>query len=158
MEKVDLIEKNYKDAVSGINTTWLTEPSLEWYNYITHLPKYPQMVYTLMVFDNQVFNGGFHQYFYNTFGQFAVETIDFLIEIKAFNKSRLLKKALDATSVGYENLESFRLDILKRRVRAMFENQSLIELLEEVNEEYDNDDSEDITDLLEPYLADNISQ
>lgn len=92
---MDKLDKIYSEAVEGINERMLLNPeSLEWFNYVNKLPDFQKTVYLIVVLENQVNNGGFDQYFFNLYGQFAFLTISALNRIKAFEKEELLKKVL----------------------------------------------------------------
>lgn len=88
-----IIEQNYAEAIKGLREEWLNEPGVQWFNYVVNLREQLQTTYLVIVLDNQVINGGLHQYFVNGYGQFAEETIDALIRIGAIEKAELLKKA-----------------------------------------------------------------
>ncbi|MPT34194.1 MAG: DUF4375 domain-containing protein, partial [Flavobacterium sp.] len=96
MSYTKLIEEKYAEAVKGIKEKeeWSNEPNTKWYKYIIGLPVQLQICYLIVVFHNQIFNGGFHQYFVNGYGQFAKETIDALKTIGALKKAELLEEAL----------------------------------------------------------------
>ncbi|AYN00137.1 DUF4375 domain-containing protein [Chryseobacterium sp. 3008163] len=84
MNNQELIEKTYLEATKGIKEDWFFSDIPYWYSYVVNLSKHLQVTYLTVVLENQVLNGGFHQYFANSYGQFAKETIDALIEIGAF--------------------------------------------------------------------------
>lgn len=88
----EITDKYYKEAVKDLNDVVLQDKDL-WYSYILHLPIHLQVTYTIIVFHQQVFNGGFHQYFFNSYGQFAYLTVDHLKLIKAFKTAEILEKA-----------------------------------------------------------------
>jgi hypothetical protein len=74
MRNEEITDKYYKEAVTGLNETILNDIDL-WYSYVINLPPHLQIVYTIVVFHQQVFSGGLHQYFFNSYGQFAYLTV-----------------------------------------------------------------------------------
>jgi hypothetical protein len=97
MRNEEITDKYYKEAVTGLNETILNDKDL-WYSYVINLPLYLQIVYTIVVFHQQVFNGGLHQYFFNSYGQFAYLTVEHLKLIKAFKTSNILERAINKRS------------------------------------------------------------
>lgn len=116
-EKISLY---YKEAVSGLTEEVLEDNEL-WYRYVLHLPIRLQIVYTISVLHQQVYNGGFHQYFFNSYGQFAYATLNNLILVKAYTTSELLRNAIQI--VNYENwsIEDFRQKIYERQIKKIVE-------------------------------------
>lgn len=53
-------------------------------------------IYFVSVLDREVFNGGFHQYFSNSSGKYAQETLAALRELGAVEIAELLAEAIDA--------------------------------------------------------------
>ena len=106
----------------------------------------------VLVFHNQVFNGGFHQYFANCYGQFAPETIISLNEIGALEKAGLLEDAL--ALVNYDNLsaDAFRQALLKGEISGLYETNELFDSLDSLDDKY-YDSGDDVEVLLEKYLA-----
>jgi hypothetical protein len=94
MNGSELIESTFKDAVLGLDASILEDPYPTWFKYITNLPLSQRLTYMVVVFHNQVFNGGLHQYFFNSYGQFANETVDCLRIIKAYPQADILNKAI----------------------------------------------------------------
>ncbi|MEM9681575.1 MAG: DUF4375 domain-containing protein, partial [Bacteroidota bacterium] len=93
MENTSIINKYYQISVVGINEIMLLDKN-EWLKYISALSEHLQVTYLVVLFHNQVFNGGFHQYFFNAYGQFAYELLDSLTTIGAKSTVELLKKVL----------------------------------------------------------------
>lgn len=52
-----------------------------------------QMYFAVGVLDGEVYNGGMHQYFWNSSGSFYKFTVNGLLEMEAFNALRLLTEA-----------------------------------------------------------------
>jgi hypothetical protein len=53
-------------------------------------------LYLVAVLDGEVVNGGFHQYFSNSSGQYAHETLAGLVEVGAASAAKLLQEAIRA--------------------------------------------------------------
>jgi hypothetical protein len=107
------------------------------------------------VLHNQVFNGGFHQYFVNGYGQFANETINALIEIGALRKAELLKEALDKVNVENNSFEIFREKLIAKDIEALFVGNDLYDPLDKLDNSYYDSEEEDINLLLGKYLESN---
>lgn len=74
MTPIDTINKYYKQSVVGITAEILNDCD-RWYNCLKEKPDYLQAVYTYVILYQQVYNGGFHQYFANGYGLFGELTI-----------------------------------------------------------------------------------
>lgn len=152
MNNQELIEKTYLESTKGIKEEWFVSEVPHWYSYVVNLPKYLQVTYLTVVLENQVLNGGFHQYFVNSYGQFSKETIDALIEIGAFKKSNLLDKALNI--VQDENMIDieFRKELVNKTLEKLFVDDDLFDPLEKLDDIYYSIEDEDIAILLGDYL------
>lgn len=147
-----LIEKKFEAAVGGLKEDWFKESSLKWFDYVNDLPYLERLTYCILVFDNQVFNGGFHQYFTNGYGQFAPRTIEYLNEIGAPRKAKILKEAFRTVNVdSLENL-TFAQMLMNEKIDALFKDDSLFEPIEELDNEYENLSEENLQILLENFL------
>lgn len=60
-----------------------------------------KFIYIANMFFMEVNNGGFSQYFFNETGDFAIDTLDALDEMKFFKASELLEKAMQVFEQGY---------------------------------------------------------
>lgn len=152
MNYTELIEEKYTKAVKGIKEEWFNEPNTKWYEYVIGLPSQLQVCYLIVVFHNQVFNGGFHQYFVNGYGQFAKETINALAIIGALKKADLLEEALKI--VNFENYSdnTFRKKLLEKQIPQLFSKDNLFEPLDNLDNSYYTVENEDIEQLLGNYL------
>ena len=90
----DLLTTTYHRAVAGLTEQILLAPYPSWYAYVNGLPLPERLTYCVLVFDWQVGNGGFHQYFWNGYGQFAYETAGDLTLLGAAPRAGLLRRAL----------------------------------------------------------------
>ncbi|MET7037981.1 DMP19 family protein [Elizabethkingia miricola] len=152
MNNQELIGKFYSESVKGIDGEWFVSNSQQWYSYIINLPQNLQTTYLIVVLENQVLNGGFHQCFVNGYGQFAKETIDVLIEIRAFQRANLLNKAF--ILIKDENIsdEEFRKGLLNGTIERLFDYDNLFKLLNELDGVYYDIEDEDVEYLLANYL------
>lgn len=151
MDNKEKIQQNYKVAVEGIDLAWLSNNNTKWYDYIVALPDPLLKSYLIVVFNNQVFNGGFDQYFVNGYGQFASETIEALREIGAMRKAELLEKAFNRINVSGDVNVVFRGRLLKNEIQSLFTDGQLSDFLEELDNRY-YDDQEDLEKLLGNFL------
>ncbi len=152
MNNAEIIEREFAEAVKGIKEDWLINVSSEWYEYIIGLPIHLQIVYLVVVFHNQIFNGGFHQYFVNGYGQFAKETINALFNIGAQNKADLLKEALLKVNSENNTDPVFRRRILEKDISQLFVSDELFGPLDELDTKFYACEQEDIEQLLADYL------
>ncbi|WP_299178597.1 DUF4375 domain-containing protein [uncultured Chryseobacterium sp.] len=152
MNNQELIEQTYLEATRGIKEDWFVSEIPHWYSYVVNLPKHLQVTYLTVVLENQVLNGGFHQYFVNSYGQFAKETVDALIEIGAFQKSNLLDKALNIVQDKDMSDENFRKGLVNKTLKKLFIDDDLFDPLEELDDIYYDLEDEDISFLLGDYL------
>lgn len=151
MKNEEIIEKYYKEAVSGLNEIVLNDKDL-WYNYVINLPINLQTVYTTVVFHQQIFNGGLHQYFFNSYGQFAYLTVEHLKLIKAFKTSDILEKAIRKVNTEGFKVNEFREKVFNREFNRISDfDEELCNFLELLDDEYDNL-NEDFEQLLMDYL------
>ena len=148
----NIVEKYYTESVKGIDEAILNNKNA-WYQYILNLPIAQQIVYTIVLFHSQIENGGFHQYFFNSYGQFAFLTLKNLKLIGSEKRYNLLVKALE--EVNRENLEEvkFRELVFTRKLdRVVDFEQKLFDYLNELDNKYYNIENEEIEELLSKYL------
>lgn len=149
----NLIEKNYYDSTKGITEEILNDKET-WYNYVYNLPITQQVVYTIVIFHSQIENGGFHQYFFNSYGQFGYLTLKNLKLIGSVNRYILLEKALkEVNDEGFDE-KTFRKLIYTRSIQKIVSfEKKLLSNLNEIDNCYYKIGNEDIYELLEQYLA-----
>ncbi|SRR5258705_4682346 len=148
------IDKLYKEAVQGLRENMFVTPhTLEWYNYIKVLPEHLKTIYTIVVVENQVINGGFDQYFTNLYGQFAFMTVVSLQNINAFEKSVLASTALKIYNPENLNEIDYARWITKREWirQEQFNNDTIHKAIESIDESYCNS-KDDIVVLLDQYI------
>jgi hypothetical protein len=157
MENSKIADNYYKEAVRELNENTLLESNI-WYSYVIHLPEYLQVIYTIATLHQQVMNGGFHQYFFNPYGQFAYLTLDHLNSIKAFESAELLEEALEEVNIdGYEDVE-FRNKIFTRSFTKIADfDDDLFDFLHKLDIKYYGL-NENLEDLFVNYLKNNNIQ
>jgi hypothetical protein len=152
MKKEDLINFTFQKAVQNLNDEWLTNyESDDWFLFIMGLPEPEKTTYLVVIFHNQVMNGGLHQYFINRYGQFAYKTIEVLKNIKAKDTSIILQLAIEKINSDKLAPEIFRKKILRQRLTPLYESEELWNQLCLLDERY-YDGDEDIVELLGNYL------
>ncbi|MCY1239779.1 hypothetical protein D3C87_41590 [compost metagenome] len=151
MTNGEIINHYYKNAVKGLNEIILEDKDL-WYSHIINLPQNLQATYTIVVFHEQVFNGGLHQYFFNSYGQFAYLTVEHLRSIKAFKSAAILDSAITLVNIEKMGLDEFRTKIFERELSQIIDfDDDLCDALTELDDEY-YDLDEDLEQLLTDYL------
>lgn len=136
MENKNLIEKFYKEAVKDIKEDWLLPTSSKWYEHIVSLDEKSKTTYLISILDQQVFNGGFHQYFINGYGQFAQQTIIALNTIHSNEIAELLNLAYKR--INKEKLDDaiFREKLLKGEIDSLYEDEKLDDYLNQLDDKY----------------------
>ena len=89
--------------------------------------------------------------------QFAKQTINFLIQIKAFNKAKLLQRALLIVNNKKLPDSIFREKLLKNDLNNLFESNKLDKPLEELDNLHYECEDEDIMQLLGNYLKSDLN-
>jgi hypothetical protein len=153
MNSLDEIEEKYNEITERINLQWLNTVEsqvTEWYNYIMGLPERDRIIYEVVLFDSQVRNGGFNQYFYNGYGQFSMTTVKSLVKIGATHKASLLTKALMLVNCNNYSYDNFRKKLVAREIRELIDSDELDNALGHLDNEY-YDSFENIISLLVNY-------
>ena len=151
----EIIDYYYTNSVSGIKETWFAGASQDWYDYIINLPDKERVTYLVSILDEEVYNGGFSQYFINGYGQFAKETITALQVIKAVDMANILRAAYDkVNSFGYDDI-TFRGKILGGEIEALYQDENLDKYLEYLDDKYAKYPN-NIGELLGSYLRENL--
>ncbi|WP_306565160.1 DMP19 family protein [Flavobacterium lindanitolerans] len=153
MKNEEITDSHYKKAVEGLNQKILENKDL-WFSHILNLPEHLQVTYTVIIFDQQIFNGGFHQYFFNSYGQFAYLTIDNLRLINAVRAADILERATNLVNADQISLKEFRRKIFDRDFPKITDfDDELFDALSALDDEYDTLD-ENLEQLLVDYLSD----
>ncbi|PIF46295.1 uncharacterized protein DUF4375 [Chryseobacterium sp. 52] len=148
----NIIDKTYSEAVKGLDEEILKDCDA-WYNHVLNLPKAQQVVYTVILFQWQVENGGFHQYFLNSYGQFAYLTIKNLKLIEAYQRANLLDAATHLVNEEYLIEDDFRSLIFNREFSKIVDfDDILFDKLNEVDDKYYEMKDENISELLSNFL------
>ena len=149
--KINIIDKYYQEAIKNLTEEKLAKLSL-WYKHISQLPLHLQIIYTIAILHQQVFNGGFHQYFFNGYGVFAYDTIKSLNIIGATKSAALLQKATLAINNEKVSEEDFREMVFFGKFKAISDfDDKLCDYLDILDNEY-YDIEEDVEQLLTGYL------
>ncbi|UHG91711.1 DMP19 family protein [Spirosoma oryzicola] len=154
-ENDTLINERYYEAVSGLTEAILHDYE-RWYRYIIDLPRDLQVVYTIGILNYQVLNGGLHQYFFNSYGQFAYLTIDHLKRIKALKAASILGRAIHEVNKDQYSVDEFRMRISERKLDRIVDfDEELADELEKLTDEYYalEGSEDDLLDQLGSYLA-----
>lgn len=148
----NIIDKIYSEAVKGLDEEILKNCDA-WYNYVLNLPKGQQVVYTITLLNWQIENGGFHQYFFNSYGQFAYLTIKNLKLIGIPQRAGLLDAATHLVNEEYLIEDTFRHLIFNRELSKIVGfDEILFNKLNDLDDKYYNMEDENIFDFLEDYL------
>lgn len=78
------------------------------YKAFAKLPVGLRMVFSTMVFEGEVNNGGFHQFFWNSSARYAKDALQGLIMIGAKHDAKLLAKAIDIYKKDQTKIEKFK--------------------------------------------------
>ena len=147
MNHEELIYAKFNESIQGIDDETLLNQE-KWYNYVINQPVHLRVVYTIIILHQQVFNGGFHQYFLNGYGLFGYLTLDSLKVINANFTMKLLNKILDEVNLDNFDVKEFRRKVFNKIVNF---DDKLSVFFEKCDDEY-YEMEEDLTQLLGRYL------
>lgn len=152
---MEVIQANYNAAVKDIQEIWLETNTDNWYNHIVSLPVKQKYSYMVVILYHQVCNGGFDQYFVNTYGQFAPETIDALNEIGAKQFAKLLKAAYEWINETGDDTKAFRAGLRVGDNKLLYSDDPGLEAtMNGLDDEfYATDDDTPFLDILERWLT-----
>lgn len=112
-----------------------------------------QIVYSIFVFHNQVKNGGLHQYFFNSYGQFCFLTINNLKKNGALERVSILERALSEVNKDKFDEDYFRELVFYRKIcRVTDFEQYLMNFLDDLDTKYYEIENEDIEKLMTNFL------
>ncbi|MGJ1384486.1 DMP19 family protein [Sphingobacterium siyangense] len=152
MKNEEITDSYYKKAVEKLGEATLQDKDV-WYSHILNLPEHLQVTYTVIIVDQQVFNGGFHQYFFNSYGQFAYLTIDNLRLIGAFKAADILERATNLVNADQISLNEFRRKVFDRDFSKVVDfDDELFDALSALDDEYYALE-ENLEQLLVDYLS-----
>ena len=155
MTTTDTINKYYKQSVVGITAETLKNCD-QWYNCIIVKPDYLQAVYTYVILYQQVYNGGFHQYFANGYGLFGELTIYYLKQMGATKCAAIVQEAMDAINAESYSPEELRQRIFNNQIPTIRDfDDAVWNILDNLDKRYYNleNDGEDIEALMVGYLV-----
>ncbi|MCB9232921.1 MAG: DUF4375 domain-containing protein [Bacteroidia bacterium] len=151
MKYEDLINKKFDEAVGGIDARILSNFE-DWYNYVENLPVHLRITYMIIILNQQVFNGGFHQYFFNGYGGFGYLTLESLRIINAGLVMDLLENVLESVNDDGIDIEEFNTQAYSKKLfKVVNFDEELMDYLEKCDDEY-YDLEEDLMKLLGQYL------
>jgi hypothetical protein len=78
------------------------------YETVTRLPKGLQVIYATVVLEDEVNNGGYNQYFWNTNGKFRHEAADGFKQIGANEHAELTEEAAKIYEQNQERINKFK--------------------------------------------------
>jgi hypothetical protein len=155
-QKEKIINKYYSNAVEGLikNESILLDFN-DWNGYSLDLPKKEFVTYTISLFDWQIKNGGFHQYFFNSYGIFCFYTVENLKEINCLKHADLLEKAISIIYDKSEKKSKFKQKIFDRQVDKINSFDEIIfKKFEQLEDEYDLiEENDEIFNKLATYLT-----
>jgi Domain of unknown function (DUF4375) len=125
-------------------------------NAVAKLKGPAKTTYLIGILNWQVMNGGFIQYYNNSYGQFAYETLTALKEINASGTHDLLKASLEIINPNGEKNSDFREFINKREYNIDTITENRLDKLDD--KYYDLADTEDLEQLLGNYLKLRITE
>jgi hypothetical protein len=142
MSTIEKINTYFHKSVLGIDERLLLDGEA-WYSYVANLGTKEQIVYTALVFHQQVMNGGLHQYFYNQYGQFGYLTLQHLKAIGEDRAAEILQLALEMANPEKLSEVEFRKIIFARQHQGIADmDQQLGDQLDVLdNKYYDLNDS-----------------
>ncbi|MBN8865153.1 MAG: DUF4375 domain-containing protein [Sphingobacteriales bacterium] len=153
MTNDEIIKEKFDESVIGIDEKILKNENA-YYNHVVNMPQHLQLVYTVIVFHNQVYNGGLHQYFFNKYGMFGYRVIEYLKLIKCYKRVNILEKAIkEINKEGWSEAE-FRKRVFSRTIKKVTDfDEDLFDFLDELDDEYyELEDEEDLEIYLGEYL------
>lgn len=153
MTAEQIVTKFYLKAVEGLKDEWLISTTTQWYDYIISLPKNERFTYMIMIMHEQVYNGGFDQYFVNAYGRFAFETIPALKQVGAAQRAALLDEALQAVNDKNYSPKIFREIVVAKNLSSLFNSDIISAKLNELDDQYYDLEEEDVFELLAAFLA-----
>ena len=116
----------------------------KWVSTVDKLDDDLQLVYLIGILGTQVVNGGFVQYFDNSYGIFSYETLAWLRKIEAKSAANILDRAL--LIVNVENLQG---EEFKEYIYSNVINETLGDQLDNLDTEYyELEEKENIWDLV----------
>ncbi|WP_370089664.1 DUF4375 domain-containing protein [Ekhidna sp.] len=149
LSNTELIDKLYNSAGEHLRsavTDWANYA--HWKDSVNELDDTQKAVYLIGVLNQQVLNGGFNQYFDNSYGMFGYETLRVLRTIGATATADLLEQALKLVNYDQLSEPEFSQYIANNLV-----DDSIGDELGQLDDQYDElDNSEDLEGLLANWI------
>ncbi len=158
LENQELIDFVYTDIAGKYirdNVTDWTQPT-QLTAAVDKLQGPTKTTYLIGILNMQVLNGGFIQYYDNSYGQFAYETLAALKEIKATMTHHLLKESLELINPDGKTNADFKEMIIKRTYKTDLIIEGKLDELD--NKYYSLADTENTEKLLGDYLKERIAE
>lgn len=153
MTNEEIIREKFDESVIGIDEALLKNENA-YYDYVVNMPQHLQVVYTVIVFHNQVYNGGLHQYFFNKYGMFGYIVVEYSKLIKCYKRANILERAIkEINQEGWSETE-FRKRVFGRTIKRITDfDDGLFNFLDALDDEYyELEDEEDLEVYLGKYL------
>ncbi|CAM1350899.1 DMP19 family protein [Tenacibaculum halocynthiae] len=152
MANREIIDNYYNKAVENLNENIISNYK-HWNKYVENLSEKQKATYLISIFHDQVFNGGFHQYFLNPYGCFSYQTLSCLKKIKAKTTANLLLEVLSVVNYLNLDVQDFSRNIFNRELNRITNFDDLIcDSLDGLDDKYYNS-KEDLVKLLANYLT-----
>jgi hypothetical protein len=144
-----LISRLYSSADQQVEEAdFDTESWSQWYQVVQELTGPEKMVYVIVKLNQTVTNGGFAEFYENSYGVFAPEMIHVLNEIKAVSTAQIIASSLPVVNPtgllddAYKELV-FHLKLSEQQREELYSQDMLYDQLH---------DQENLEDLLGDYL------
>jgi hypothetical protein len=103
--ELDLLENDDLEPVLRRKVwTLLGDEASRWTRRLRRMTKGQRMFWILPIVEEEVHNGGFHQYFWNQFGRFAPDALEGLRRVGAYKHADVLQDAME-TFLGESELQ-----------------------------------------------------
>jgi hypothetical protein len=103
-----LPDSDVEDAIVDYTESRIGNDIKHRHQTVMGLPKGYQIIYTTVVVELEVTNGGFHQYFWNTDGEFRKEAVEGFWQLGAKAHAQEMQKANDIYERNRERLKKFK--------------------------------------------------
>ena len=149
LSNTELIDKLYNSAGEQLQSSVADWANYDlWRNSVSELDETQKSVYLIGVLNQQVLNGGFIQYFDNSYGMFGYETLRILRTIGATASANLLEQALNL--VNHEQLSEPE---FSKYISDNLVDENVCDELDQLDDQYyELENSEDLEDLLANWI------
>lgn len=158
---MNIIDSTYENAVKGIDPLWFSSNNAgyidRWYLYIDSLPVKEKHTYCILTMFDQVNNGGFHQYFFNGYGQFSVLAIEAFKDLGLIGSATLLEDAYSVVNYHHYTDQAFREALLTRTIDKLVKfDETIMAQLDQLDTKYyasEESSYEYLEEVLVTYLS-----